>query len=82
MGMTSEAVMQILGKPAQVKKLRVSVEWEYETPQGTFDVRFRNNRVNFRGIDPESVKPGVSAPSGSSAPGAQGASGTGAATPQ
>lgn len=49
-GMTPEAVTQILGNPAQVKKLRISIEWEYETPQGTFEVRFRNNRVSWRGM--------------------------------
>lgn len=68
-GMTSEAVMQILGKPSLVKKLRTSIEWEYETPQGTFEVRFRSNRVSFRGMAAQPAKTGTTAPPASNAPG-------------
>gem|GEM_PF-3016589 len=68
-GMTPEAVTQILGKPSLVKKLRTSIEWEYETPQGTFEVRFRNKRVSFRGMEPHPGKTGATAPPASSAPG-------------
>ena len=55
-GMTPEAVTQILGKPVAVKKLRTSVEWEYKTAQGIFEVRFRNNKVSFKGME---TRPGV-----------------------
>ncbi|MEN6484522.1 MAG: hypothetical protein ABFD98_06540 [Syntrophobacteraceae bacterium] len=60
-GMTPEAVTQILGKPAQIKKLRTAIEWEYNTPQGVFEVRFRNKRVSFTGMEPHK---GTAAPAG------------------
>ena len=60
-GMTPEAVTQILGKPSLVKKLRNSLEWEYITAQGTFEVRFRNSQVIFTGMAPQPVKKGAAA---------------------
>ena len=51
-GMTPDMVKQTLGEPAHVKKLRVSIEWEYQTPKGTFEVRFRGDKVVYKGMTP------------------------------
>lgn len=51
-GMTPDAVRELLGDPTLVKKLRTSIEWEYKTPKGMFEVRFRNNKVVFKGMTP------------------------------
>ncbi|MCE5336049.1 MAG: outer membrane protein assembly factor BamE [Desulfobacteraceae bacterium] len=62
-GMTRDAVTRILGKPTLVKQLRTSIEWEYETPQGVFEVRFRKNRVAFAGMAPSEGSLGAAPPS-------------------
>ncbi len=51
-GMTSDMVRQILGEPAEVKRLKNSIEWEYNTPRGIFEVRFQGANVVFRGMAP------------------------------
>jgi outer membrane protein assembly factor BamE (lipoprotein component of BamABCDE complex) len=55
-GMTSDAVRQILGEPSEVKKLRASIEWEYKTPKGIFEVRFRGDKVVYKGMTPAKVR--------------------------
>lgn len=50
LGMTPEIIKQIMGEPSQVKKLRVSTEWEYQTPKGVFEVRFRDEKVVYKGL--------------------------------
>jgi serine/threonine protein kinase len=49
-GMTPEQVLEILGDPWQVKKLPRSIEWEYPTPKGLFEARFRNGTVVYVGF--------------------------------
>lgn len=49
-GMTSEQVRQILGSPWRVKRLKRSIEWEYRTSRGLFEVRFRSGTVIFVGF--------------------------------
>jgi len=49
-GMTPEQVREILGDPWQVKKLSHSIEWEYPTPKGLFEARFRNGTVVYVGF--------------------------------
>lgn len=49
-GMPTEMVKQILGDPMHVKRLPNAIEWEYDTPQGTFEVRFQGAKVVFRGM--------------------------------
>ena len=49
-GMTPEQVREILGDPWQVKKLSHSIEWEYPTPNGLFEARFRNGTVVYVGF--------------------------------
>jgi hypothetical protein len=51
-GMTLETVRQILGEPSQVKKLRTSIEWEYKGAKGIFEVRFRGDKVVYKGMTP------------------------------
>jgi hypothetical protein len=80
-GMTSAQVRQIMGGPAQVKKVGRLIEWEYRTPAGTFEVRFRHDRVVFTGMSGDltnaprgttsgTVRPGGAAPlGGATAPG-------------
>ncbi len=49
-GMTADVVRQILGEPAEVKRLTNSIEWEYKTQRGIFEVRFQGSKVVFRGM--------------------------------
>jgi hypothetical protein len=55
-GMPLEGVRQLLGDPWQVKKLRTSIEWEYQTPKGIFEVRFKNDKVVFKGMVPAGAR--------------------------
>ncbi len=43
-GMTPEQIQQIMGPPEQLYQ-QGFIEWKYTTPEGKFDVRFKDNKV-------------------------------------
>lgn len=46
-GMSSQQVLDILGKPSRVKQEGGHTEWEYYSPQGKCEVKLQNDRVVF-----------------------------------
>ncbi len=45
MGMTSAQVRQLMGMPDKIKEEKEKIQWEYETPQGEFEVELVGDKV-------------------------------------